>query len=73
MTKENAPHKESGLDLDLYPTLTPIREDSTCALLRQGNREGWTKDSYLRIADYFERRDPIACLYWSREAKRCQK
>jgi hypothetical protein len=49
----------------------PVYEDSTCALLRQGSRDGWTAASYARIADYFDRRDPYACLYWEREARRC--
>lgn len=49
------------------------REDSTTALLRQGSEEGWKPSSYLRVADYFDRRDPIACLFWMREARRCRK
>lgn len=50
-----------------------IREDSTTALLRQGSEEGWKTSSYQRAADYFDRRDPIACLFWMREARRCGK
>lgn len=51
----------------------PIHEDSTCALLRQGAAEGWSSISYQKVANYFDKRDPIACLFWEREAKRCSK
>ena len=59
-------------DAGRFSTTRQIRPDGTCAMLRQGRRDGWTADSYRRIADYFDGRDAIACLYWSREARRYQ-
>mgnify|MGYP006282872201 CR=1 FL=1 len=54
----------------VVPTHRKIYEDSTCALLRMGMQDRWTAASYLRIANYFDGRDPIACLFWEREARR---
>ena len=51
MKEKNTPREESVQSSYPSLTLTPIREDSTCALLRQGNLEGWTRKSYLRVAD----------------------
>ena len=73
MKEKNTPREESVQSSYPSLTLTPIREDSTCALLRQGNLEGWTRKSYLRVADYFDKKDPIACLCWGDLARRCYK
>ncbi len=73
MKEKNTPREESVQRLSSSLTLSPIREDSTCALLRQGNLEGWTRKSYLRVADYFDKKDPIACLFWVDLARRCHK
>jgi len=72
--KEKNTHREESVQ-SMFPslTLTPIREDSTCALIRKGNAEGWTRKSYLRVADYFDKKDPIACLFWVDLARRCHK
>lgn len=44
---------------------------SACsALLRQGRRDGWTAESYRRIAKHFDTRDPIAALTWADLARR---
>lgn len=44
---------------------------SACsALLRQGRRDGWTAESYRRIAKHFDARDPIAALTWADLARR---
>lgn len=56
-----------------FATTRRIHADGTCAMLRQGRRDGWTPESYERVAAYFDRRDPIACLYWSREARRSRR
>ncbi len=56
-----------------FATTRSIYADGTCAMLRQGGRNGWTTESYELIAAYFDRRDPIACLYWSREARRSRR
>ena len=73
MKEKNTPREESVQSMFPSLTLTPIREDSTCALLRQGNLEGWTRKSYLRVAEYYEYKNPIACLRWLNHARRCQK
>ena len=73
MKEKNTPREESVQRIFPSLTLSPIREDSTCALLRQGNLEGWTRKSYLRVADYFDKKDPIACLFWVDLARRCHK
>jgi len=44
---------------------------SACsALLRQGRRDGWTAESYRRIAKHFDARDPIAAMTWADLARR---
>ena len=73
MKEKNTPRQESVQSMFPSLTLTPIREDSTCALIRKGNAEGWTRKSYLRVADYFDKKDPIACLFWVDLARRCHK
>ena len=60
-------------DAGRFATTRQIHPDGTCAMLRQGRRDGWTADSYRRIADYFDGRDAIACLYWCREARRSRQ
>jgi len=73
MKEKNTPREERVQSMFPSLTLTPVREDTICALLRQGNLDGWTRKSYLRVADYFDKKDPIACLFWVDLARRCYK
>ena len=50
------------------PRLSP--SNSCCiALLVQGNREGWSADSYLRVAEAFHLSNPLASLRWAQFAR----
>ena len=59
---------EGGWGTTNNPKLSP--SNSCCiALLVQGNREGWSADSYLRVAEAFHFLNPLASLRWAQFAR----
>ena len=55
------------------PNSAPELSVSACsALLRQGRSEGWTAQSYYRVAAYFDHVNPIAAGMWAGFAKGCR-